>query len=88
MALIVKKFGKYLRTRRESKSWTLRQLAHSCRMPHTSLYQIERGITDPPLSRLYVLAGAFGEDLVAFLAPVVAARKKAETPAPQGTTEQ
>jgi transcriptional regulator with XRE-family HTH domain len=88
MALIVKKFGKYLRTRRESKSWTLRQLAHRCRMPHTSLYQIERGITDPPLSRLQVLAGAFGEDLVSFLAPVVKPREKADAPAAQGKTQQ
>lgn len=70
-----KKFGTYLRGRREKKGWSLRDLRRLSGIPVTTLFQIESG-TNPKLCRVVELAAAFGDSVPRFLAPVFTPKPK------------
>jgi transcriptional regulator with XRE-family HTH domain len=52
------RFGRHLRGIREEKGWTLEQLAEAAQMNELQIGHIERGASDPKLSRILKLAKA------------------------------
>jgi len=57
--------GDQLRSLRARRGLTLRELAAETGLSATMLSQVERGVTEPSLSTLRRLAGAFGESVAA-----------------------
>lgn len=71
VAALLKRFGKYLRQRREQENLSFREFAERARMAHSNIFVIEESKKDPHLSELVKMAQAFGLTLRQFLAPLL-----------------
>jgi transcriptional regulator with XRE-family HTH domain len=69
-----KRFGKYVRRRREQTGLGLRQFARRAKLPPSQVFRIEAG-ADPQLSTLLRLSKGFREPLHRFLEAYNAQRK-------------
>jgi transcriptional regulator with XRE-family HTH domain len=56
-------FGKRLKALREAKGWTRYRLAKLAGLTNEGVVRVEAGDTDPKLSTLVKLAGAFGVEV-------------------------
>src|SRR3954449_12250346 len=75
--------GARIRALRQRRALTVKQLAERCRVTHSLISQMERGVTNPSLGSLYQIAVALGvpmealfrdESAVAEVAPTAANR--------------
>lgn len=68
---VLKRFGPYLKKRRERNGLTLRALAELVGTAHSNVYQFEEEGKNPRLTELAALAEAFQEPLDKFIKPVL-----------------
>lgn len=71
VAHLLRRFGRYLRKRREEENCTFRQFAQRAQMAHSNIYVIEQSKKDPHLSELLKLSQACGQTLREFLEPLL-----------------
>lgn len=58
--LIIKEFGKRLKKIRKEKKLSLRKLAHLADMNYGNIHKIEKGLINPQISTVVLLAEALG----------------------------
>ena len=60
--------GQHIRTLRQERDWTLKELAERCELSTSFISQVERGLCSISISSLEVVCGALGINLAEFFA--------------------
>ena len=60
--------GQHIRTLRQERHWTLKELAERCELSTSFISQVERGLCSISISSLEVVCGALGINLAEFFA--------------------
>lgn len=59
---VIKEFGKRLKSARKEREWSIRRLALEADIESSQIYRFEKGISDPRLTTIVMIANALEID--------------------------